>query len=195
MSIALEQVDLVLTKLKEISTNAEAEFHKMFSLCQDRAAQFGVKCEMPWVLGTQRYWAKYLSSSAEEYCRQATFIPYINDLKGSLKRRFANHRKEPQSSQFVLPKHASKSKFEFVQPGFDFNLRDLTTVHVFTLKGEWKIWKTEWQAMQEEELPRFATDALAECGEALFPNVRTLLKILATLPAGTDAAEQSFWTL
>ncbi|KAL1417835.1 hypothetical protein MTO96_006092 [Rhipicephalus appendiculatus] len=38
MSVTLEQVDLVLTKLEEIGTDAEAEFHKIFSLCQDRAA-------------------------------------------------------------------------------------------------------------------------------------------------------------
>ncbi|KAH9367581.1 hypothetical protein HPB48_002873 [Haemaphysalis longicornis] len=195
MSVALEQVDLVLTKLEEMGCNAEAKFHKIFSLCQDRAAEFGGKCEIPRVVGTQRYRANYPCSSAEEYYRRATFIPYIDDLKASLKRRFANHRKTLQSLQFVLPKHASKGKFESVQPAFDFYLRDMTTTHILTLKGEWEIWKTKWQAMQEEELPRFATDALAECDKGLFPNVHTLLNILATLPVTTAAAERSFSTL
>ncbi|KAL1482584.1 hypothetical protein MTO96_033692 [Rhipicephalus appendiculatus] len=195
MSVALEQVDLVLTKLEEMGTNAEAEFHKIFSLCQDRAAEFGVKCEIPRVVGTQKYRANYDCSSAEEYYRRALFIPYIDDLKASLKRRFANHRKTQQSLQFVLPKHASKGKFESVQPAFDFYLRDMTTTHILTLKGEWEIWKTKWQAMQEDEFPRFATDALAECDKALFPNIHTLLKILAMLPVSTAAAERSFSTL
>ncbi|KAH9366142.1 hypothetical protein HPB48_008135 [Haemaphysalis longicornis] len=177
MSVALEQVDLVLTELEEMGTNAEAEFHKIFSLCQDRAAEFGVKCEISRVVGTQRYRANYHCSSAEEYYRRATFIPYINDLNASLKRRFANHRKTLQRLLFVLPKHASKRKFESVQPAFDFYLRDMTKTLILTLKGEWEIWKTKWQAMQEEELPRFATDALAECDKSLFPNVHTLLKI------------------
>ncbi|KAH9365488.1 hypothetical protein HPB48_019920 [Haemaphysalis longicornis] len=137
MSVALEQIDLVLTKLEEMGTNAEAEFQKIFSLCQDRAAEFGVKCEIPRVVGTQRYRANYPCRSAEEYYRQATFIPYIDDLKASLKRRFANHRKTLQSLQFVLPKHASKGKFESLQLGFDFYLRDMTTPHILTLKGEW----------------------------------------------------------
>ncbi|KAH9360004.1 hypothetical protein HPB48_013634 [Haemaphysalis longicornis] len=93
MIVALEQVDLVLTKLDEMGTNAEAEFHKICFLYQDRAAEFGVKCEIPRVVGTQRYRANYPCSSAEEYYRRATFIPYIDDLKASLKRRFANHGK------------------------------------------------------------------------------------------------------
>ncbi|KAH9361210.1 hypothetical protein HPB48_001568 [Haemaphysalis longicornis] len=135
MSVALEQVDLVLTKLEEMGTNAEAEFHNIFSLCQDRAAEFGVKCEIPRVVGTQRYLANYPCSYAEEYYRRATFIPYIDDLNASLKRRFANHRKTLRSLQFVLPKHASKGKFQSVQPAFDFYLRDMTTTHILTLRG------------------------------------------------------------
>lgn len=50
MSIALEQTDLVLTKLEE--TKAEAEFHKICSLCQDRVAEFRVKCEILRLIGT-----------------------------------------------------------------------------------------------------------------------------------------------
>ncbi|KAH9383362.1 hypothetical protein HPB48_024581 [Haemaphysalis longicornis] len=203
MSVAFKQVDLVLTKLEEMGTNAEEEFHKIFSLCQDRAVEFGVKCEIPRVVGTVRlaeqycieYQANYRCSFAEDYYRRATFIPYVDDLKASLKRRFANHRKTLQILQFVLPKHASKGKFEPVQPAFDFYLRDMTTTHILTLKGEWEIRKTKWQAMQEEELPRFATDALAECDKDLLPNVHALLKILAMLPVTTAAAERSFSTL
>ncbi|KAL1429669.1 hypothetical protein MTO96_015881 [Rhipicephalus appendiculatus] len=136
MSVALEQVDLVLTKLEEMGTNAEAEFHKIFSLCQDRAAEFGLKREIRRVVGTQRYRANYDCSSAEEYYRRALFIPYIDDLKASLKRRFANHRRTLQCLQFVLPKHASKGKIEPVQPAFAFCLRDMTTTHILTLRGE-----------------------------------------------------------
>lgn len=71
----------------------------------------------------------------------------------------------------------------------------MTTAHIFTPKGECEIWKAKWQAMQEEALPLFATDALAECDKALFPNVHTLFKILAMLPVSTAAAEHSFLTL
>ncbi|KAH9373058.1 hypothetical protein HPB48_014379 [Haemaphysalis longicornis] len=135
MSVAFEQVDQVLTKLEEMG-NSEEEFHKIFSLCQDRVVQFGVKCEISRVVGTQRYRANYTYNFAEDYYRRATFIPYIDDLKASLKRRFANHRKTLQSLQFVLPKHASKGKFESVQPAFDCYLRDMTTTHILTLSGE-----------------------------------------------------------
>ncbi|KAH9369755.1 hypothetical protein HPB48_007722 [Haemaphysalis longicornis] len=165
-----------------MGTNAEEEFHKIFSLCQDRAVEFGVKCEIPWVVGTQRYQANYPCSFAEDYYRRATFIPYVDDLKASLKRRFANHGKPLQILQLYCQSTLPRANLKPLQPAFDFYLRDMTTTHILTLKGEWEIRKTKWQAMEEEELPRFATDALAECDKDLFPNVHTLLKILAILP-------------
>lgn len=76
MSVALKQVDLMFTKLEEMGTNAETEFHKIFYICQDRAAEFGVKCEISQVVRTQRYQANYDCSSAKEYYRRALFIPY-----------------------------------------------------------------------------------------------------------------------
>lgn len=85
MSVALEQADLVLTKLEE--TKAEAEFYKICSLCQDRVVEFRVKCEILRLVGTQKYRANYDCSSAEEYYVSPLFFLYIDDLKASLKRR------------------------------------------------------------------------------------------------------------
>lgn len=70
----------------------------------------------------------------------------------------------------------------------------MTTAHIPTLKCECEIYKTKWQAIQEEELARSATDALPARDKALFSNVHTLLNILATLPLNTAAVECSFST-
>lgn len=107
--VTLEQVYLVLTKLEEIGTNAEAELHKIFSPCQDRAAEFEVKFEISRVVGTQKYWANHPRKFPKEYYRRATLMTYIYLLKASPKWRFANHRKALQSMEFVLPKHASRA--------------------------------------------------------------------------------------
>lgn len=99
MSVASEQVNLVLTKDEEKGTNAETDFHKIFSVCRDREAEFGV---IPWVVGTKRYRANYACSSTEEYYRRATFISCIDDLKGSLKCASLTMGKHC-SLQFVYP--------------------------------------------------------------------------------------------
>ncbi|XP_037579429.1 uncharacterized protein LOC119462156 [Dermacentor silvarum] len=63
------------------------------------------------------------------------------------------------------------------------------------IKGDWEIPKQKWQATPPEELPKYATEALKQCNTSLFPNtISTLLKILATLPVTTAAAERSFST-
>lgn len=195
MNVALDYVDLVLNKLEEMAVNSEAEFRKIFSVCQKTASDFGVNCEMPRVVGTQKHRANFSSTSTEEYYRRATFIPYMDDLRASLERRFASHRSVLSSLQFVLPKHASKGNFESVQPAFQFYIQDMQTAHIPALRGEWEMWKKKWEATAAEEMPRYATDALQKCDGSLFPNVYTLLKLLATLPVTTATAERSFSTL
>ncbi|CAN7978356.1 unnamed protein product [Ixodes persulcatus] len=105
MSVALEHVYLVLTKLEEMSANSEAEFNKIFDACEKSANDFGATCEMPQVVGTQKYRANPSASSAREYYRRATFSPYIDDLRATLERRFASHRSTLKRLQFVLTKN------------------------------------------------------------------------------------------
>ncbi|KAH9375693.1 hypothetical protein HPB48_003195 [Haemaphysalis longicornis] len=63
------------------------------------------------------------------------------------------------------------------------------------IKAEWEIWKQKWQATPPEELPRYAAEVMKQCNTSLFSNISTLIKILATLPVNTAAAERSFSTL
>ncbi|KAH9367685.1 hypothetical protein HPB48_012801 [Haemaphysalis longicornis] len=60
------------------------------------------------------------------------------------------------------------------------------------IKVEWKIWKQKRQATPPEELPGYATEAIKQCNASLFPNIGTLVKILATPAVTTAAAERSF---
>lgn len=194
MTITLDFVGLVSNKLEQLAVNSEAEFRKNFSICQKTAPDFSVNCEMLRVVGTQKHWANFSSTLTEEYYRRATFIPYMDDLRASLERRFASDRSILSSLQFVLPKHASKGNFESVQLVFQFYIWDMQTTHIPALRAGWEMWKKKWEATAVKEIPRYATDASQKCGGSLFPNVHTLLKLLATLPVKTATAERSFST-
>ncbi|CAN8016742.1 unnamed protein product [Ixodes persulcatus] len=71
----------------------------------------------------------------------------------------------------------------------------MRTAHIPAVRRKWEIWKAKWQRATEERLPRYATDALLRCEESFFPNIHTLLKIMATLPVTTATAERSFSAL
>lgn len=44
ISVALEHVDLVLTKVEEMSADSEAELIKIFDACEKSASDFGATC-------------------------------------------------------------------------------------------------------------------------------------------------------
>ncbi|KAH9365826.1 hypothetical protein HPB48_013362 [Haemaphysalis longicornis] len=73
-------------------------------------------------------------------------------------------------------------------------MADMKPKNLRVIKAELEIWKQKWQATPPEELPRYATDAIKQCSTSLFLNISTLLKILATIPVTTAAADRSFST-
>jgi len=59
--------------------------------------------------------------------------------------------------------------------------------------GELKLW---WSyILSISNFPKNAHDALIACDEAIFPNIKKLLKIFVTLPITTSSCERSFSTL
>ncbi|KAL1415503.1 hypothetical protein MTO96_029221 [Rhipicephalus appendiculatus] len=168
---------------------------EIFESCEETGKRFGVQPEIPRSVGSQKFRENHASSSPEEYYRRACFIPYLDDLRSALTERFTGHRAMLGSLQLVLPNHAAHSSFESLQPAVEFYMADMEPRNLKVIKGEWEIWKQKWQATPPEEMPKYATQALKQCNTNLFPNISTLLKILATLPVTTAAAERSFSTL
>src|SRR5678816_3657010 len=62
-----------------------------------------------------------------------------------------------------------------------------------TLKGEWCLWQRKW--LLENEKPKTAIGALAKCDKRRFPNIATLMNILAVLSVSTATVERTFSTL
>ncbi|KAH9382489.1 hypothetical protein HPB48_010925 [Haemaphysalis longicornis] len=71
-------------------------------------------------------------------------------------------------------------------------MADMEPKNLRVIKAEWEIWKKNWQATPPGELPRYATEAIKQRNTSLFPNISTLLRILATLRVTTAAAEKLF---
>ena len=61
-----------------------------------------------------------------------------------------------------------------------------------TVRDEFKIWKRHWASCTRK--PTTAVAAINECrgSEAIFPNMVTLLTLLATLPVSTCEVERMF---
>ena len=66
----------------------------------------------------------------------------------------------------------------------------------FALIGEYKVWSEQWANKRtEKSIPKSAVEVLSNCDEYIFPLIKNLLCILATLPVSNATAERSFSTL
>jgi hypothetical protein len=65
---------------------------------------------------------------------------------------------------------------------------------VSVVKAEVERWRYKWKS-ESSHSPSNAIDALSHCHPNIFPNIRRLLQIMATLPVSTATAERSFSTL
>lgn len=56
-------------------------------------------------------------------------------------------------------------------------------------------WKEKWKQENPSNLPKTAMSALEKCDKTFFPNIYTLLKLLAVLPVSVATVERSFSSL
>jgi hypothetical protein len=57
------------------------------------------------------------------------------------------------------------------------------------------LWLQKWKNQPINERPRTALESYMHCDEDMFPAIRTLIQVLATLPVSVASAERSFSTL
>jgi len=62
------------------------------------------------------------------------------------------------------------------------------------LPTETNEWKRKWSKMLEKDRPNSAIETCVECHSEYFPNVKFLLKLLATLPVSTSTPERTHST-
>jgi len=62
-------------------------------------------------------------------------------------------------------------------------------------RAEFERWQHWCSRLESEQRSNSVSGALALCDATLFPNMRTILKIFATLPVTTCTAEHSFSVL
>jgi hypothetical protein len=63
------------------------------------------------------------------------------------------------------------------------------------LASEHAVWRQKWKSIPSDEKQLSALETFTACNGELFPNVKVLLGVLATLPVSTATAERSFSTL
>jgi hypothetical protein len=110
-----------------------------------------------------------------------------------LNERFETHKELISSLQCVLPEFCIKSEFSSLDSAYKFYSEDLSFKEI--VQSEFMLWKEKWIKTEVINLPKTAICSIERCDKNLFPNMYTLLKLLAVLPVFVATVERSFSTL
>ena len=92
-------------EVKEIRSNKENEFARIFRDANTMAAEMGKEIKVSRVVGRQLLRSNVESNSAEEYWRKVVFLHFLDCLINQLEERFKNRSNQVIKAHFLIPSH------------------------------------------------------------------------------------------
>ncbi|CAN7939811.1 unnamed protein product [Ixodes hexagonus] len=187
---ALSHVDDVEAAVQELR---QSGISTVFQAAISMAEAANVEIRMPRVTSRQRHRQNIPAIDVEDYFRLSLFLPFLDHLITQLDDRFKKHRSTLELLSSLLPENIF---CDVVPPDAEqFSAVYSSLVSISELQGELLVWAVKCRRTKNETPTTPALQAVALCPQALFPNVHSLLKMLATLPVTTAEAERPFSSL
>ena len=190
---ANELLDGVLSLLQDERLNSENSFNHIFKRSTFICNELEVPVALPRRANRQIYRHNFAAANPEEFFRCSVFVPYMDQIISDLENRFQDQRATCTLLWCLLPKFCHSATDDQINRLLTQYQEDIDS-HV-VVSAEIKRWTKKWEGVKEEQRPSNAIEALSECQQEIFPNVKNLLQIIATLPVSTATAERSFSTL
>ena len=191
---------IVVLSEKRNPLNVEKTFKEIFAHAEEIAENMGAQLDVPRLVQRQMNCAKLPPQTAESYFRAHVYIPLVESVVEDLKQRFPEEVLEVYSLNTLLPRHVNEKgapgKLSILAAKYGVLLGMGDVAFQTIIRAEFSLWAAKWRREQEKgPLPSTAVETLQESEPELYPNIRTLLRVLATLPVSVATAERSFSTL
>ncbi|KAL4083208.1 hypothetical protein QTP88_028538 [Uroleucon formosanum] len=171
---ALSAIEGIKEIFQEKRTLCVGEFRKIFLEASSLAEEIGCEIKMPRRAKTQIHHNNYLATDAEQFYLHTleafdlrllmpNIIVKLNDIDGWDQQRI--------SVRII----AVAKKFS---PLFTVS----ENLMVDMLEGEISLWLHKWKQQPINERPCTALESYMQCDEDMFPTIKTLMQVLATLP-------------
>ncbi|KAL4120679.1 hypothetical protein QTP88_013327 [Uroleucon formosanum] len=192
LSEAVDHVETVLSEVKDMRTNINENFKKIFNKSEKLFTSVNEeeKIKIPRLVSRSTNRINVDTKIPEDYFRIAIAIPFYDDFISQPKERFSKHKTILSSLYLLIPKMCLKSPIL----ESDFSIYS-DFINVDELPSELKLWKRKWIAFKDVDRPHTTVEALNYCNPELFANIHFLLKVLATLTVSTATPERTFSTL
>jgi len=200
-SIALQKVNLdILSCAQEVSValqvlqgwraDVEAIFDRIFETAESLTGEIS----MPRICSSQRHRTNIPATTAKDYYRATTMIPFLDNIISQFQERFSDHRSTAFLLAGLIPILVEKYNFNNLKPALDFYKAFISEGQA-VLEGEYDRWRFKWISVPLSSRPSNALDAFLACDVVFFPCISSLLQIFATLPVTSATAERSFSAL
>ncbi|KAH8028555.1 hypothetical protein HPB51_017681 [Rhipicephalus microplus] len=190
---ACDHVKNVIDVLSTKRASAETEFNKIFLKSLSLLKITNVEMALPRITGRQMQRSNVPSATPEEYYRRNVYLPLLADFENQLRDRFDAHKKVVVGLNMLLPKFCASASLSDIDDAVQFYLGDIPSANV--IEAEFTLWGNKCCQIEEKNRLACALEALEMCNRDFFPNIHSLLSILATLPVSTSTPKRSFSTL
>jgi len=135
-----------------------------------------------------------MSPAFPSYRRTRLYTTLHWERAGCLRQRFSESQKVAMHLAQLLPEHCKDAKA--VDCAIDvFRQYEDRLAGMDACRAEFERWQHWCSRLEPQQRSNSISGALALFDATLFPNMRTVLKIFATLPVTTCTAERSFSAL
>lgn len=203
---ASEFLSDVLFVLEDKRQNAETGFHELFEQATEIAKSVNSELKVPRTTSRQVNRANAATSDVKSYFRVNLYIPILDSIVTDMKSRFSAGALELYRLNILLPKECINdtvtkkrlnADIELISKKYGKTMEKDDSAFKSDLKAEMNIWMAKWKRenYNKTPLPSSAIECLGYCVAEMFPTIKHLLVILASLPVSVATAERSFSTL
>uniref|UniRef100_A0A8C5QST3 Repressor of the inhibitor of the protein kinase n=1 Tax=Leptobrachium leishanense TaxID=445787 RepID=A0A8C5QST3_9ANUR len=182
-----------MTTLENMRCNADDIFSTLHMEATELASELGVELKLPRVVDRQS------GGTETQYhlisrTTKSLYILLLDNIINDLKSRFPENSMQCLQIQILMPAVFFGKKMENMVP---VAVQALSNRFHPLLADELSLWLTKWkrELSNQKDIPQTVLEVLDLCDQGLFPTIRSLLLILATLPVSVASAERSFSTL
>lgn len=193
LSEVCDHVKNVIDVLSMKQLRAETEFKKIFEKSCSLLQGADVVMALPRITGRQMQRSNAPAATPEEHYRRNVYLPLLAYFENQLRERFDAHKKVVVGLNMLLPKFCASASLSAIDDAVKFYLGEIPSASV--IEAELTLWISKCCQIEENDRPACALQALSMCNRNFFPNIHSLLSILATLPVSTSTPERTFSTL
>jgi len=192
----VEAMHCVSTTVGELEAmRSVSAFEKLFEEASQMASELDITLCKPRTLASSVYRASAGNSdcSIDAYYRINLWYPVLDNVINDIKLRFGPSQTKALGASKLIPRFMSSNEeddWSKVQETFGVYSSVCVDPEI-VVKAEYALWRRSWTNVAFDQKPKTAVAALQDAS-CLFPNIKRLLQLLATLPITSIEAERLF---